>query len=251
MGTFRKTGHTPPRYFAWEAAGLRWLAEGPTPVVEVLDVTDDHLDLVELRTTAPTVQAAERLGRQLAQTHDLSAPAFGAPPPGWSGPGFFGPADDVFELPLRPYDTWSEHYAHTMLAPLAGRTHLPEKIERDLRRLIDRLLTGELDTGEPPARIHGDLWSGNLLWTPDGATLIDPAAHGGHREADLAMLALFGAPHLERVVAAYDEQHPLASGWRERVSLHQVFPLLAHVALFGSGYLSALERAVMPHLGRG
>ena len=90
---------------------------------------------------------------------------------------------------------------------------------------------------EPPARIHGDLWSGNVLWGSDGtAWLIDPAAHGGHRETDLAMLALFGAPHLQRLLDAYAEAAPLADGWRERVPLHQLHPLLVHAVLFGGGY---------------
>jgi fructosamine-3-kinase len=89
---------------------------------------------------------------------------------------------------------------------------------------------------EPPARLHGDLWSGNVLWSGDGAWLVDPAAHGGHRETDLAMLALFGCPHLSIVLAAYDEAYPLADGWRRRVALHQLFPLLVHTVLFGGGY---------------
>jgi fructosamine-3-kinase len=81
------------------------------------------------------------------------------------------------------------------------------------------------------------LWSGNVLWGADGrAWLIDPAAHGGHRETDLAMLRLFGCPHLERVLAAYQETVPLAGGWMERVGLHQLFPLLVHTVLFGRGY---------------
>jgi fructosamine-3-kinase len=90
---------------------------------------------------------------------------------------------------------------------------------------------------EPPARLHGDLWSGNVLWAADGrAWIIDPAAHGGHRETDLAMLALFGLPHLDRVLAAYDASWPLAAGWEERVPLHQLHPLLVHAVLFGGGY---------------
>ena len=100
---------------------------------------------------------------------------------------------------------------------------------------------------EPPARLHGDLWSGNVLWAPDGAWLIDPAAHGGHRETDLAMLALFGCPHLDHVLAAYDETAPLADGWRARVPTHQLFPLLVHVVLFGRSYTAqavAAARAV-------
>ena len=90
---------------------------------------------------------------------------------------------------------------------------------------------------EPPARLHGDLWNGNVLWGQEGRVwLIDPAAYGGHRELDLAMLALFGLPHLPRVLEAYQERRPLADGWEDRLPLHQLFPLLVHAALFGGGY---------------
>ena len=90
---------------------------------------------------------------------------------------------------------------------------------------------------EPPARLHGDLWSGNVLWGQDGRPwVVDPAAHGGHRETDLAMLALFGVPQLQRVLEAYHEAAPLAEGWEDRVALHQLFPLLVHACLFGGGY---------------
>jgi fructosamine-3-kinase len=92
---------------------------------------------------------------------------------------------------------------------------------------------------EPPSRIHGDCWSGNVLWSGGAGWLIDPAAHGGHRETDLAMLALFGAPYLDRILGAYAEEAPLAAGWRHRVPLHQLHPLLVHVCLFGSAYRDA------------
>ncbi|MFF7210821.1 fructosamine kinase family protein [Streptomyces sp. NPDC008238] len=95
----------------------------------------------------------------------------------------------------------------------------------------------------PPALIHGDLWSGNVLFAADGrARVVDPAAQGGHPEADLAMLELFGCPHLERVLAAYEEVRPLP-GRRERVPLHQLHPLLVHAVLFGAGYGAAAGRA--------
>ena len=117
-----------------------------------------------------------------------------------------------------------------------------------IERVCDRLpeLAGP---PEPPARLHGDLWSGNVLWSTDGAWLIDPAAHGGHRETDLAMLALFGCPHLDTVLAAYDEAAPLAPGWRDRVPLHQLFPLLVHVVLFGRGYAGQCVAAARAALG--
>jgi fructosamine-3-kinase len=104
--------------------------------------------------------------------------------------------------------------------------------------LLDRVAARltDLDPQESPSRIHGDLWSGNILWTANGATLIDAAAHHGHRETDLAMLALFGAPHLEVTLTAYQSVRPLADGWRGRVALHQLYPLAVHALLFGGGY---------------
>jgi fructosamine-3-kinase len=96
---------------------------------------------------------------------------------------------------------------------------------------------------DEPARLHGDLWSGNVMWTDAGAVLIDPAAHGGHRETDLAMLALFGCPHIEAGYDGYQSVHPLREGWRARIPLHQLYPLLAHVVLFGAGYAAQTLRA--------
>jgi fructosamine-3-kinase len=109
--------------------------------------------------------------------------------------------------------------------------------------VIKRCAAGDFDTEDEPARLHGDLWSGNVIWTPDGAVLIDPAAHGGHRESDLAMLALFGCPYLDEVLAGYQAVRPLAVGWQRRIGLHQLYPLLAHVVLFGGGYGRQSEAA--------
>ena len=105
-----------------------------------------------------------------------------------------------------------------------------------IERLCARL-PGLAGPAEPPARLHGDLWNGNVLWGADGhAWLIDPAAHGGHRETDLAMLHLFGCPHLDEVLRGYEQVTPLADGWSDRIGLHQLFPLLVHAVLFGRGY---------------
>jgi fructosamine-3-kinase len=132
--------------------------------------------------------------------------------------------------------SWPEWYVEHRVLPYLrtavdqGSLNNPAPIEA----VCDRI--GELaGPVEPPARLHGDLWSGNVLWS-DQAWLIDPAAHGGHRETDLAMLHLFGCAQLERIVAAYHERDPLADGWRERIPLHQLFPLLVHTMLFGGGY---------------
>ncbi|MEU8796330.1 fructosamine kinase family protein [Spirillospora sp. NPDC048819] len=231
--------------FAAEAAGLRWLGEaGPgTPVPDVVAAGDHMLVLPWLPSAPPAPSAAERLGRELAALHT------GARPPsyGASWDGF------IADLPLdnTPDDRdWPRWYAERRLEPflrLAAR-HLSSG---DVR-LIERVTADvEVLAGppEPPSRIHGDLWSGNVLWTGGRAMLIDPAAHGGHRETDLAMMALFGTPLLERVLAAYDEAAPLADGWRARVPLHQLHPLLVHVALFGGSYRASLVEAARAALG--
>lgn len=126
--------------------------------------------------------------------------------------------------------------------PLPARA-LPGQ-RKPLERLTELLEAGDFDDPAPPARIHGDLWSGNVVWTPSGAALIDPAAHGGHRITDLAMLALFGAPHLREVMDAYASTSThLVSDWRDLIPLHQVHPLLVHAVLFGGGYSDQAARA--------
>lgn len=240
---FRKgSASAPAGYFRWEAAGLRWLAEAPggARVVEVVEVGDDHLDLRRLSFVNPDPAMAESFGAALARTHDAGAPAFGAPPAGWDGDGFLGPLAQPLPLSLRPAPTWGEFFAGQRLLPALSmgvdrglyghsETALVESIAR-------RVARGEFDDGAAPARLHGDLWSGNLLWTREGGVLVDPSAHGGHRETDLAMLDLFGCPHLDFVLGGYLEAHRLDAQWRERVALHQLHPLMVHAVLFGADY---------------
>ena len=229
----------PPGFFAAEARGLRWLrATDGAPVPEVLGV-DEHA-LVEqwVDPAPPSPGAAETLGEALAWTHRTGAERFGAPAPAYIG---------GLPLPAGGGTDWPEFYAATRIEPFLrlarDRGALDEDDAAAIGAVLSRLpaLAGP---AEPSARIHGDLWSGNLLWGRDGRVwLIDPAAQGGHRETDLAMLALFGAPHLETILAAYDRTWPLATGWRARVPLHQLHPLLVHAALFGGSYGALAVRA--------
>jgi len=223
----------PAGFFEVEAAGLAWLAvDGGVPVVRVLDVEPDRITVARVREVQPTREGARRLGEQLAVTHDSGAPAFGAGPDGWAGDGYIGNAP----LPLRPHPAWGEFYAAERLLPYARRADLGAGLGV-IETLGERLARGEFDDQAPPARIHGDLWAGNVLFSGMSATLIDPAAHGGHRVTDLAMLALFGLPHLEDVYAGYEEaSSALPGGWRDLVGLHQLHPLLVHAVLFGGGY---------------
>jgi fructosamine-3-kinase len=255
-GVFRKRHPgAPAGFFACEAAGLRWLAgAGGVPVVRVVDVGPDHLDLERLVPASPTAGHARRLGRGLATLHQAGAAAFGSAPPGWDRDGFFGPLQEPLPLPAGRYARWGEHLAALRLEPmrdhLAARGRLSATLDADLAAVVARLRSGELDDDETPARLHGDLWTGNVLWTASGAVLIDPAAHGGHREADLAMLALFGLPHLDDVLAGYGEVHRLRPGVAERRSLHQLYPVGMHAVLFGGGYV-AQTAAIAARWARG
>ena len=144
-------------------------------------------------------------------------------------------------LPNDPAPDWPTFYAERRLLPLLPKARLSAAGNRAVERVCGRIddLAGP---PEPPARLHGDLWSGNVLWDRQGrAWLIDPAAYGGHREVDLAMLQLFGAPGPHFFVA-YEERNPLAPGHEDRVPLYQLFPLLVHAALFGGGYPASVER---------
>lgn len=228
-----KTHPSPPAgFFAREAEGLQWLAAARgARVPEVRAVADDCLIVEWIEPGKPGPEAAEHFGRALAATHAAGSAAFGADRDGYIG---------LAPLPNRPMETWPEFYASRRVMPYVraavDRAALSVEeagaIEQLMRRIHD--FAGD---PEPPSRIHGDLWSGNLVWGVDGeVALIDPAAHGGHRETDLAMMALFGVPHLQRILDSYAEAAPLGEGWRDRVGLHQLHPLLVHAVLFGGGY---------------
>lgn len=216
----RAGGH--PEELLAEAEGLRWLGEpGFLRVPAVIEVTEEQLVLERIDGGGAALDQ-EAFGRGLALTHRAGAEAFG-----WHRPVRFG------RLTLRndARDDFRDFFADARLRPFAHPR---------MEGVIERLEVPP----EPPARVHGDLWSGNVLAGPGGEpVLIDPWAHGGHREVDLAMLDLFGGLH-PRMVGAYEEAYPLADGWRERLPQWQLFPLLVHAEVFGGGYVAQVERTI-------
>lgn len=236
---------TLPGLFLDEARGLAWLAQANAlrvPEVLFASEADDEgpgcLVLEWIERGAHARNYAERLGACLARLHRAGAPHFGLD-------------HDNYLASLRQSnqraERWGIFYAERRIAPLAQRAaergELPGPLQRRIERLLVRIpaLVGD---EEPPARLHGDLWSGNVLCDASGApVLIDPAVYGGHREIDLAMMRLFGG-FSETVFAAYQDAWPLSPGHAERVPLYQLYPLLAHVNLFGAAYLSQLSHCI-------
>ena len=236
--------------FAAEAAGLEWLAQaGALRVPAVLDADDGYLALEWIAPGRLDAAGEQELGRGLALTHAAGAPRFGrfVEAPGgeeaWLG---------SLRVSNEPAEDWPAFYAERRLRPLAALAGdrgvvsdaAIEAVERICERIDD--LAGP---SEPPARLHGDLWSGNVLADADGRPwLIDPSAFGGHREVDLAMLALFGGLSA-RVLESYEDATPLADGWKERVGLYELLPLLVHATLFGGSYGEAVERTARHYVG--
>ena len=236
---------------AAEASGLRWLgAAAAVPVPDVLAGDDHALVLSWIAAGAADRRSALRFGRELARLHAAGAEGFGAPWPAviaglplpdGSPPGGTGAAGA----------TWADWYPAARLLPYVrigrDRGALTPGEAAVLEAAAGRV-AAVAGPAEPPSRIHGDCWAGNVLWSGGRGVLIDPAAHGGHRESDLAMLALFGAPHLGEILDGYQETAPLADGWAARVPLHRLHPLLVHVCLFGRAYTEpalAAARAVL------
>jgi fructosamine-3-kinase len=231
-----------------EASGLRWLAEARAlrvPKVIAQSEPEDavaFLILEHMARTAPALDHDDTLGEGLAALHAAGAPRFG-----------LDEDNQIASLPQsnRAHDSWPAFYAEERIRPLVRRAVEVGTAPPAWLALADALaerLPGLAGPAEPPARLHGDLWSGNVITDSRGQpVLIDPAVYGGHREMDLAMLALFGGLS-PRVTAAYQARAPLAADWKARVRLWQIYPLLVHAVLFRGSYVDAAEAAMRDYL---
>ena len=252
MAQYRKSRqHVPAGFFECEGRGLKWLGEGQSHggprVVDVYGWTNDHLDIERVTSASPTPKAAHDFGAALARLHDMGAAHFGSPPRDYDGVCYFGPLQDPVPMATGTWNDPATYFAQGRLLPMVRtgmqRGSLNSGDMERAQEVVDALpeLLGPA-AHDRPARVHGDLWSGNVMWTADRgsseAVLIDPAAHGGHREEDLAMLHLFGMPYLDAIMDGYQSVHPLAKGFRERYTLWQLYPIAGHCVFFAGGYIS-------------
>lgn len=264
IDVFEKSDANPAADLTGEAAGLRWLgeaeADGGIVCARVYEAGAHRLAEERIPEGAPTREKARLAGAALARTHAAGADWYGCPPSGWNGAGYAIANSFTRVVPAASQDgaqAWGAACARWRVMPHVRAIRDAGLIDAQDARLLthvaDSMTAGDFDSPEPAlvrerghrcSRIHGDLWAGNLLWAADGtraattgAALIDPMASGGHAETDLAMLALFGCAYLDDLVAAYNEVSPLAEGWRERVGIHQLVPVLLHCVLFGDAYV--------------
>jgi fructosamine-3-kinase len=204
-----------------ERDGLRRLGEvpGAPPVPDMVLSRDDLLVTTAIPQIPRHAGHEEQLGRGLALLHRASCPEWG------------GGSSWIGSCPIDPTVRASgAEFYRSRVIELATRCGLEAEVT-PITAKIEELVP---PTG--PSLLHGDLWWGNVLFgADDRAWLIDPSVHGGHPEEDLAMLRLFGDLP-DRVVDTYQDVHPLDSGWRDRVPLFQLIPLLVHTVLFGGGY---------------
>lgn len=234
---FLKWNATPSAMFSTEAAGLTALKnsgtslviptvlayEDPTPNKPGFLVTD------YLEPGRREKNFDEALGHGLAELHRATRATFGFEMDTYCG-ATIQPNPDI--------PRWVDFYRDQRLGhQLRISKHLYSKNDvRAFESLFSRL-DDLLADDEPPALIHGDLWSGNLHADGPRPALIDPAVYYAHREAELGMMTLFGG-FSARVYAAYEDVWPLRAGWRERNPLYELYHVMNHATLFGGGYVS-------------
>jgi fructosamine-3-kinase len=231
-----------PGMFESEAKGLDILRNGSqltVPSVIGFDQTEKHAFLLlELITSAPKASNFwEDFALRLAALHRNTSKYYGLDHDNYMG---------SLSQSNRQNEDWYIFFIEERLDKQVklGRDNgeIPPNIVRHFEKLY-RVLP-ELIPDEPPALLHGDLWSGNFMTGPDGkACLIDPAVYYGHRESDIAMTQLFGG-FSNDFYQAYNRAYPLSKNWEKRVELLNLYPLLIHVNLFGGGYLGQVVRIV-------
>jgi len=233
---------TPPDMFQREAEGLNALTvEGGPRVPRPYLVGEEFLLLEYLSPARPAKDYWETLGRRLAHVHATTQPRFG-----FAHDNYLGSTPQPNRWDENGFNFFAEQ--RLLFQGKLAREHgrLSQARLNQIEKLAARL--NELVPEQPASLLHGDLWSGNVIAGPEGqACLIDPAAHFGWAEADLAMTTLFGG-FSESFYAAYAAARPLAPGYRSRFEIYNLYHLLNHLNLFGSSYLGSVEQILAKYI---
>lgn len=248
---FKTVANPPDDFYEREAVGLAALrATATVPVPAVLRHHPSGLALEWIEhedrpSPGGRGSGAEEFGRRLAALHRHRGPHFGSVDS--CARGYLGSV----RLDLAPQEHWSVAYLEHRVLPLAREAVAVGRVDPAALALVDRLLARGPEVCGPveqPSLVHGDLWAGNqVIDTEARHWIVDPSAHYGHREIDLALMRLFGG-FADATFAAYQEVYPLAPGWQERVAVYQLAPLLAnalmHGATFGESVMARLRDAL-------
>lgn len=224
-----------PEMLLKEAKGLMELAQKssfqiPEVIGNYTDFSNQYL-LLEFVTSGTKNQTFwEDFGTQLSMMHQQTSDCFG-----WSEDNYIG----TLIQSNAHHDNWSEFYSNERILPQVELAFNAKRVDIHFVKAAESLCKklNELFPKEPPALLHGDLWSGNFMVSSDGhPVLIDPAVYYGHREMDLGMMHLFGG-FSPTLFESYHHHFPLEKGWSNRIPLTQLYPILVHVNLFGGGYV--------------
>jgi len=241
----KHNSHPPPDFFAAEAKGLGLLSQvkGGPRIPKSLAMQDSEcpsfliLEYIEGSTPGPDFPV--RFARSLAALHRNTHPSFGL-----DHDNFIGSTPQKNAHKNNGIEFFRDHRLRYQqeLARRSGK--LPSATDKNLSKLCDRIENYLDISGEKPALLHGDLWSGNYFSDRERwPCIFDPAVYFGLREADLAMTELFGRLP-QRFYDAYHEAFPLNPGYEERKDLYNLYHLLNHLNLFGGSYLGSVEQVI-------
>lgn len=238
-------------FFHAEAVGLSAIAENGTirtPQILATGMDGDRsfllLEYIDWRQRR--TEYWQKFARELAAMHRMPAGSF-------VGGGSFGFMEDNFigSRPQKntPADSWIVFFRDCRLRPqYEDAARSLDRADRARFETLLRSLDRWLVEPDQPSLLHGDLWSGNVMTGNDGkAWLVDPAAYVGHREADLAMTELFGG-FPQSFYDIYNAAYPLQPGYAQRRDLYNLYHLLNHLNMFGSGYRTSVLRVLTEYV---
>ncbi len=233
--------------FEAEAAGLKELQQASIKVPEPIywGTVGEHSYLITeyLALEGENSSISEEFGQKLAKQHKITQSQFG-----WQRDNYIGSTPQINTLENDWVSFWQKHRLGFQLK-LAARNGYGGRLQKDGERLISELSHFFRDYQPQASLLHGDLWSGNCAAAKCGTNTIkpviyDPAIYYGDRETDIAMTELFGG-FTKGFYQAYQETWPLEAGYKKRKILYNLYHILNHLNLFGSGYLSQAERMIM------
>jgi len=227
----------PDDAYVREAEGLRALKklagdELIVPEVLLVKEADELSGFIVLDNLESGSSAGQesKLGRGLAHLHSFQPNDFG-----FESDNYCGTTPQLNDWKESWLDFFAENRLGFLLRLIENSRGISAQDMRVFEHLIDRL-DQFVPRDSKASLIHGDLWSGNYLYTPQGPAIIDPASYYADREMELSMMQLFGG-FSPKTWDAYKEAFPLETGWKDRVQIYQLYHILNHYYLFGGSYL--------------